>query len=1023
MQQNNEKYFGIFNKFLISFLLVSVVPLIIYGLISIYSIQSIGNNIVEEAFLMADRKTQEDLKLQALLIAKHTQNFLNERENELLTLSKQNITPNLLLSFYKTFQKKVWVRTENNFIEGEKYFIPLYKEIQYINNDGKIILEVSDGKIQPNKVGLDVSNPRNTRYKSEEYFNKTINLGKNEIYVSHLNGFYVSKKEQLYGIESLDSFANQIIYDGVIRFSTPVFDGMKRKGILVIGLDHRHLMELTQHVLPNSNNEVLYPSYQSGDYAFMFDDEGWIITHPKLWDIRGVDDDGKIVPPYTEQTSKKLLDEGKIPFNLNYARFIHENYPKVAQSILNKNTGSVVTTNVGGIKKIMAFAPIIYNKGVYTKSGVFGGITIGAEITKFNLPSIQIKNKIASGLQFLIKNSFLFILATFVLVVFSAWFISKHFTNPIIKLTNFSKNLAEGELDQYITPTRNDELGILANSFNRMSLEIKKGRDRLLSSYRELEKSKSDIQKHALNLEYQLKILKSIQSIGNLLGATFELNDILKYILKTCVETLKFDRAILYLVDEDNKYLECKEIYGFDETSASKAVNSKYNLQRYDCIETRIIKTGKPIFVDDFQCYKDATELDKKIRNIAKSNSFVFLPLRVKENNIGVLGVDKILSKERITETDINSLQILANQASRVIENTKLYNEVIAQRNFVNDIISNMINGVVSTDGKGIIKLINKAAVEIFNFSSGNLIGENIWQLLKDVENFKHEMRQNLENTGVYRGYNVKVMINNEIKNLNINASRVYNNGIHTNSIIIVQDLTEKMKLDEEIQNIERLASIGRFAAGIAHEIRNPLTGISLFLDNLHDSLEFDNDKQSPLLKTALAEIERLDNLISQILQYAVPSKGVTKKEDINKVINETLILIKSQTDKNGIDLNLELSKEPQNILMNPERIKQALLNLIINSIQYTPEGGTITVSTQKYGDNQVIIKIKDNGPGINPNDLPHIFDPFYSKKDGGTGLGLSITHSIITDHLGSISAENGIDAGAVFKIILPITT
>ncbi|MCB9205918.1 MAG: GAF domain-containing protein [Ignavibacteriales bacterium] len=1024
MPPSEKKYFGIFSKFLISFLLIALLPLIFFGVLSFLSIQSIGEKIVDDAFLMVDLKTQQTLEVQASNVARRVEKFLRLRENDIITLSKSDLTANKLISFQKTIQSEVWSRfKEKNEILSKKYFLPIYKEISIIDLAGNEILKIINSKKVDKSELKNVSDPQNTKYKSETYFKNSLGLQKGEIYLSHLNGFHISIKEQMGEETELENAISGKNYDGVFRLTTPIFVNNKKTGILVLGIDHIHIMEFTQHILPNSEEVTVFPSYNSGDYAFIFDDEGWIITHPKYWDIKGVDSLGNLIPPYSNESTKEMIVEGRIPFNLKHAGFIHENYPVVAQRILNKENGSVLTTNVGGIKKIMAFAPIHYDKGIYKETGVFGGVTIGAEITKFQIPSYKIKNDIAAALDFILRNSFLFILATFVITVIVAWFVSKHFTDPIIKLTAFSKNLAEGELDQFITMNRNDELGILTDSFNKMTIDIKKGRDQLLYSYRELKQSQKHIEEHALNLEYQLKILKSIQSIGNLLGSTLDLNSILKYILRTCVETVNFDRAILYLLDEKGEFLECKEMHGFTDEEKLPAETSKYNINHLNCIETEVVNTGKIIFVEDFENYPNATITDKKIRKIAKSNSFVFVPLRVKEKIIGILGADKIRSNEVITETDINSLQILANQASRVIENTMLYKEIISQRNFVEDIISNMINGVVSTDGNGIITSINKAAIDILNFNDNSVVGQNIWILLKNIEHLMIEMRNSLIETGIYKGYNVKIIFENEIKYLNINASRVYDNGIHTNSIIIVEDVTERKYLDEKIRNIDRLASIGRFAAGIAHEIRNPLTGLSLFLDDLHDNLGSDQKSYLPMISTALSEIERLDKLIREILDYAVPSKGIQIKSDINELIKSLLILSDKQFEKHNIKIVTKINEELEPIFVDPEKIKQALLNLILNSIHFLPNGGELIIKTNylKQKKNRFVeIIIEDTGIGFEENEIPNIFDPFYTNREGGTGLGLAITHSIISEHGGTIEASNRKNGGAKFRIKIP---
>jgi PAS domain S-box-containing protein len=1025
MQSSQRKYFGIFSKFLISFLLLSLFPLILFGVLSFFSIQSIGDKIVDDAFLMVDLKTQHTLEVQASNVAKRVENFLRKCENDALILSRRELSESNLLNFQNTVQGELWIRAkEENKIVGRKYFSPIYKEISFVDLNGNEKIKIINTYIVHKALLKNVSQPQNTTYKSEDYFIKSLLLNKGDIYLSHLAGFHVSKKEQIGEEVEIEMVVDKKHYDGVLRLITPVYKFNKKIGMLVLGIDHKHLMEFTQHILPNSEEETISPSYNSGDYAFMFDDEGWIITHPKFWDIRGVDSSGKIVPPYSEHTPKSMIEEGRIPFNLNKAGFIHTNYPVVAENILNKKIGSVITTNVGGIKKIMAFAPIIYSNGGYSKTGVFGGVTIGAEISKFQIPSYKIKNDIAGALDFILRNSLLFIIGTFILTVIVAWFLSRHFTNPIVKLTTISQNLAEGELDQYISSNRNDELGLLSHSFNQMTSEIKKGRNQLLYSYRELQESQKNLEEHASSLEYQLKILQSIQSIGNLLGSTFELNSILKYILRTCVETVDFDRAILYLLDDNGEYLECKEMHGFSDEEKKPAEKSKYNVQHLNCIETEVVKTGEIIFVEDFENYSQATYTDKKIRKIAKSNSFVFVPLRVKEKNIGILGADKLRTNSKIKNTDINSLQILANQASRVIENTMLYAEIISQKKFVEDIISNMINGVVSTDGSGTITSINKAAHNILNFNNSIVLGENIWGLLKDKDYLMNEMKNSLQNTGIYKGYNIKVLFDSDTKYLNINASRVYNNGIHTNSIIILEDVTERKFLDEEIQNIDRLASIGKFAAGIAHEIRNPLTGLSLFLDDLHDNLGADNKTYMPLINTALSEIERLDKLIREILEYAMPSKGILIDCNLNKLINSVLLLTEKQLNKQKINVITELNESTKTIEIDPERIKQALLNLILNSIHFMPDGGDLILTTgnrlNNRSNNIVEITIEDSGVGFDEKEITNIFDPFYTNRDGGTGLGLAITHSIISEHKGTIIASNRKEGGAKFIISLP---
>ena len=172
--------------------------------------------------------------------------------------------------------------------------------------------------------------------------------------------------------------------------------------------------------------------------------------------------------------------------------------------------------------------------------------------------------------------------------------------------------------------------------------------------------------------------------------------------------------------------------------------------------------------------------------------------------------------------------------------------------------------------------------------------------------------------------------------------------------------------------------------------------------------------------------MDRIDNLVQELLNFAKPSPPQLKQVNIHQLIEQTLELLNNEIIRHKINLNT--SFENKNILINidPQQIKQALLNIFLNAIDAMPKGGHYinTVSLHEALNRRsksIIIEISDTGCGINPKDLPHIFDPFFSKKDHGTGLGLSITHEIIKNHNGKIFAESELGKGTTFKIELPL--
>ena len=218
---------------------------------------------------------------------------------------------------------------------------------------------------------------------------------------------------------------------------------------------------------------------------------------------------------------------------------------------------------------------------------------------------------------------------------------------------------------------------------------------------------------------------------------------------------------------------------------------------------------------------------------------------------------------------------------------------------------------------------------------------------------------------------------------------------------------------------MDRLASLGKLSAGIAHEVRNPLTGISLLLDDLHDHAALATNDQN-MIKKALAEIERLDRLISALLNYSSPVRADFRMSDLNSVVNDTILLIQRQCSRQKVAITFEAGTVPP-FCFDPEKIKQALLNLIKNALEALPQGGEIQIHTATEGA-RVTLVVSDTGPGIRPDDLPLIFEPFFTRKGAGTGLGLSITQRIVEEHSGRIHVESSAAAGTTFTVDLPLT-
>jgi signal transduction histidine kinase len=825
----------LFKKILIITLLLTLLPLLASSLVLLVKLDLINVRLTSEIANSADTHASETLQMRAQHVAETVGDFLRQCENDLLFLSRTPLKQQNLRNFYELRRNDVWERHGTASAPKEiRRQIPLYRSIAFIDSSGKEQIVIQDGRFLTPSELRDVSNPANTQFKSEDYFNRIRLLKRNEIFVSHLTGFHVSKQEQLAGASEPENAFNGSSYQGVIRFGTPLYSPEGTFiGMVVLSLDHRHLMEFTQHIDPGKKFSTVFPSYRSGNYAFLFDDEGWIITHPKYWDIRGNDSNGRPVPPYTKKSSEADIEAGRIPYNLDHAGFVHPNYPVVAASVRTQRTGYVDITNVGGQKKIMAFAPILYETGDYGKHGVFGGITIGFQADQFHDAARKGSRLINRELREHRTVSAVFILLTAMLSAFSAWLLSRGISHPLRQLTEGASRLAAGDTHERVTVTSSNEIGELATTFNFMADELKLRKQNLLATLDELRNSRLEIMDER---NFKANILESISSA----------------------------------------------IVTFSPEGLLTSING-----------TGLSFLGHTICLDMHfsEVFSDWGDMADRIANTLSSKAGY-------------------------------------GRSSLVIDRS-----------------------------------MGKTYFDVGLFPIGNDAGKGL-----------------------------TVTMRNE---------------------------TEKEKLREEMVRLDRLASLGKLSAGIAHEVRNPLTGISLLLDDLHDRASTASEDKT-LITKALEEIERVERLISALLNYSSPARADFREADLNGVVHDTLLLMRRPCERQKIILRLEPGDVPI-FKFDPEKIKQALLNIVKNAQEAMPDGGEITITTG-CGEEFAAVVICDSGPGINADDLPLIFEPFFTHKGAGTGLGLSITQRIVEEHHGRIGVESSPEQGTCFTIELPLT-
>jgi two-component system sensor histidine kinase PilS (NtrC family) len=252
--------------------------------------------------------------------------------------------------------------------------------------------------------------------------------------------------------------------------------------------------------------------------------------------------------------------------------------------------------------------------------------------------------------------------------------------------------------------------------------------------------------------------------------------------------------------------------------------------------------------------------------------------------------------------------------------------------------------------------------------------------------------------------------------------------------VLLFQDVTQMLHLEEKLKQSEKLAAVGQLAAGIAHEIRNPLAGMSASIEMLRSSLprEAVAGENQKLMDIALREIDRLNHLISEFLDYVKPQQWKKEPVELSKLLADILLALrhpekpgKIHSLKGGIsvrtDIELKENYTPSVLARaNPEKLKQVVWNLVINAIQSMDKQGSIEVGCERVGNGQVKFWVRDQGQGMDEKTLSHLYEPFFTTKEKGTGLGLATAYKIVESFQGEIRVQSVKGQGTYFEVFLP---
>ncbi|MEI6084721.1 MAG: protoglobin domain-containing protein [Verrucomicrobiota bacterium] len=345
-------------------------------------------------------------------------------------------------------------------------------------------------------------------------------------------------------------------------------------------------------------------------------------------------------------------------------------------------------------------------------------------------------------------------------------------------------------------------------------------------------------------------------------------------------------------------------------------------------------------------------------------------------------------------------------------------------------IINDSADVIFSLDNDGRFRSWNRAAESVFGWRAEEVLGKPI-KLLVPADQFEAGELARIESEIHRDGHShletVRVAKDGRLVPVEVSVSLLHDpQGNPIGRSAILRDITERRRLEEEKLRAERLAVIGTMSAKLAHEIRNPLSSITLNIDLVRDEVETltkDNPaagtESRALLQSLAVEVLRIQRVTEDYLKFARLPKPMPDRVQLNEILDQGLAFLDSLFTATNVTVTKELDPDLPVLHADEGQLWQAILNLVRNAIEAMPRGGTLAVRTERR-DDRVVLTIRDTGKGMTPPECAQVFTPFFSTKVGGTGLGLPLTQQIINEHCGQIRCESAPEQGTTFVIELP---
>ncbi len=515
---------------------------------------------------------------------------------------------------------------------------------------------------------------------------------------------------------------------------------------------------------------------------------------------------------------------------------------------------------------------------------------------------------------------------------------------------------------------------------------------------------------------------RTLIEFGRELSSETDLNALLSSVVDRLSRTLAVDRIAIFLrAEEDSEQFVLSKSIGMNPTS---------RLDLTFLSAPRPGAAGHMFFENTHQVPRETPGSQEAI---ARLDLNYYIPCRAQQKTVAVLGLGKTTKGDYLSSEDVELLETLGGYLGIAIQNGRLYaslQQKVAEYERLKDFNENIVESI----NVGVMALDMEDRIESWNAQMEVMYALPRWQALTQPVRsifpgeFVEEFYRVRQNAGINNLYKFRLSTPaGETRTVNVAIAPLVTRKFQViGRLVIMDDITERVELEGQLSQADKLTSIGLLAAGVAHEVNTPLAVISSYTQMLAKQLQGDPQK-SGLLEKITRQTFRASEIVNNLLNFSRTSGTEFANVDINKVITDTLALLEHQFKVSKITVESDLTPNLSPIHGNPGRLQQVFLNLFLNAKDAMAGGGKLTVAT---ANGEVIsVRVSDTGSGIAPEHIQRIYDPFFttktSPKEGqtrGTGLGLSVTYGIIQEHAGKIRVESDPGAGTTFALDFPLS-